>query len=99
LLGKHPSPELIKELSNELHVSKETPPCFLFHTDEDTAVPVENSLQFAAALRRAGVPFELHVYQHGAHGMGLGSKSTDPAQMHPWAGECRRWLKEQGFGK
>jgi acetyl esterase/lipase len=101
LLGKNPSPELIKELSNELHVSKETPPCFLFHTYDDTAVPVENSLEFAAALRRAGVPFELHIYQHGAHGMGLGTRSlkADPAEMHPWARECQRWLKEQGFGK
>ena len=101
LLGKNPSPELIAELSNELHVSKETPPCFLFHTFDDTAVPVENSLQFAAALRRAKVPFELHIYQHGAHGLGLGSKSLhpDPAELHPWARECQRWLKEQGFGK
>ena len=101
LLGKNPSPELVKELSNELHVSKETPPCFLFHTYDDTAVPVENSLEFAAALRRAKVPFELHIYQHGAHGMGLGTRSlaADPAEMHPWARECQRWLKEQGFGK
>jgi dipeptidyl aminopeptidase/acylaminoacyl peptidase len=99
LLGKEPSPELIRELSNELHVTKETPPCFIFHTDEDTAVPVENSLEFAAALRRAGVPFELHVYEHGGHGIGLGTVSADPTQMHPWTRECQRWLKEQGFGK
>jgi len=99
LLGKEPSLELIRELSNELHVTKETPPCFIFHTDEDAAVPVENSLEFAAALRRAGVPFELHIYEHGAHGLGLGTKSADLAQMHPWTRECQRWLKEQGFGK
>ena len=101
LLGKTPSPELIAELSNELHVSKETPPCFLFHTFDDTAVPMENSLEFAAALRRAKVPFELHIYQHGAHGLGLGSRSLhpDPAELHPWARECQRWLKEQGFGQ
>jgi acetyl esterase/lipase len=101
LLGTNATPEMIQELSNQLHVSKETPPCFLFHTSEDAAVPVENSLEFAAALRRCGVPFELHVYQHGAHGMGLGSRALhpDPARMHPWAGECQRWLKEQGFGR
>jgi acetyl esterase/lipase len=101
LLGKDPSPELIKELSNELHVTRETPPCFIFHTSEDTAVQVENSLEFAAALRRAKVPFELHIYEHGAHGMGLGTRSLqpDPAEMHPWTRECQRWLKEQGFGK
>jgi len=99
LLGKDPSPALIRELSNQLHVTRETPPCFIFHTDEDGAVPVENSLEFAAALRQATVPFELHIYEHGAHGLGLGTKSTDPAQMHPWTRECQRWLKERGFGK
>jgi acetyl esterase/lipase len=99
LLGKDPSPTLIQELSNEQHVTPETPPCFIFHTYDDGAVPVENSLDFAAALRRAKVPFELHIYEHGAHGLGLGTKSADPAQMHPWARECQRWLKERDFGK
>jgi len=99
LLGENPSPALIQELSNQLHVTRETPPCFIFHTYDDTVVPVENSLQFAAALRQAKVPFELHVYEHGAHGLGLGAKSADPAQTHPWTRECQRWLKEQGFGK
>jgi acetyl esterase/lipase len=99
LLGPNPSPELIKELSNELHVTKDTPPCFIFHTYDDGTVPVENSLEFAAALRRAKVPFELHIYEHGAHGLGLGTKSSDPAQMHPWTRECQRWLKEHGFGQ
>ena len=78
LLGKDPEPELVKLLSNELQVTKETPPCFLWHTWEDKAVKVENSLDFAAALQKAGVPFDLHVYQQGAHGMGL-------ATNHPWA--------------
>jgi acetyl esterase/lipase len=99
LLGPSPSPQLIDELSNERHVTKETPPCFIFATDEDKTVPVENSLEFAAALRRAGVPFELHIYQHGAHGLALGSKDYDPSKWHPWTTECRRWLKEQGFGQ
>jgi acetyl esterase/lipase len=99
LLGKDPSPSLIQELSNELHVSRETPPCFIFHADDDAVVPVENSLEFAAALRQAKVPFELHIYEHGGHGLGLGTKSADPAQMHPWTRECQRWLKERGFGK
>jgi acetyl esterase/lipase len=99
LLGKDPSPSLIHELSNQLHVTPETPPCFIFHTSEDAAVPVENSLEFAAALRQAKVPFELHIYEHGAHGLGLGTKSAEPAQMHPWTRECQRWLKERGFGK
>lgn len=92
LLGKNPSPELVKLLSNELHVTKDTPPCFIWHTWEDDAVKVENSLEFAAALRRAGVPFDLHVYQHGAHGIGL-------AGGHPWTKDCAYWLKAQGFVK
>ena len=96
LLGKDPSPELVKLLSNELQVTKETPPCFMFHTDEDTAVPVENSLTFAAALRRAGVPFDLHIYQKGRHGIGLADQPPFE-HRHPWANDCLFWLKEQGF--
>jgi len=55
--------ELVRELSNELQVTKDTPPCFIWHTYEDSAVPVENSMQFAEALRKAGVPYDLHIYQ------------------------------------
>src|SRR6185295_16287586 len=84
LLGKDPSPELARLLSNELQVTKETPPCFVWHTYEDTAVPVENSLLFADALRKAGVPFDLHVYQKGRHGIGLNDKPPF-ANAHPWA--------------
>ena len=90
LLGKEPSPELVKLLSNELQVTKDTPPCFIWHTWEDNAVKVENSLDFAAALQKAGVPFDLHIYQKGGHGMGLGNG-------HPWAQDCLFWLKAQGF--
>ena len=92
LLGKDPDPELVKLLSNELQVTKETPPCFIWHTWEDKAVKVENSLDFAAALQKAGVPFDLHVYQKGAHGLGLGKN-------HPWAQDCVFWLRVQGFVK
>ena len=92
LLGKDPDPELVKLLSNELQVTKETPPCFLWHTWEDKGVKVENSLEFASALQKAGVPFDLHVYQKGAHGLGLGKN-------HPWAQDCIFWLKVQGFVK
>jgi acetyl esterase/lipase len=99
LLGKDPSPELVRDLSNELQVTKETPPCFIWHTYEDKAVPVENSLQFAEALRKAGVPFDLHVYQKGAHGLGLGSNNYDPPKWHPWTKDCAIWLKVQGFAK
>ncbi|MDB6016263.1 MAG: Alpha/beta hydrolase [Pedosphaera sp.] len=99
LLGNNPSPELVKLLSNELQVSKETPPCFLFHTSEDTTVSVENSLDFASALHHAGVLFDLHIYEKGNHGMGLGSREYDPEKMHPWTKDCSLWLKAQGFTK
>jgi acetyl esterase/lipase len=98
LLGKDPSPELVKLLSNELQVTAQTPPCFIWHTYEDTAVKVENSLEFAAALRKAGVSFDLHIYQQGKHGIGLADKPpfTNP---HPWSRDCLFWLKVQGFVK
>ena len=95
LLGKDPPPELLRELSNELQVTPQTPPCFIWHTAEDSAVPVENSLHFAEALRKARVPFALHVYQKGAHGLGLGSTAWDPSKRHPWTGDLVFWLKTQ----
>lgn len=99
LLGTNPSPVLVEETSSELQVRKDSPPCFIWSTDDDRTVPIENSLEFAAALRKAGVPFELHVYQHGPHGQGLGSHDYDPSKWLPWVAECSRWLKEQGFVK
>lgn len=99
LLGPDPSPELVRDLSNELQVTRDTPPCFVWHTYEDGGVPVENSLQFAAALRKAGVPFDLHIYQKGAHGLGLGSGQWDPTRRHPWTADCAFWLKTRGFTK
>lgn len=98
LLGPNPPPELIEELSNAKHVTRQTPPCFIFHTAEDKAVPVENSLEFATALSRAHVPFEIHVYEHGRHGLALGSHDYDPHKFLPWTFECQRWLRERGFG-
>jgi acetyl esterase/lipase len=61
-------------------------------------VPIQNSLLFAAALAEHGVPFALHVYPRGAHGLGLGSREWDPAGRHPWTTQCALWLQEQGFG-
>jgi acetyl esterase/lipase len=98
LLGKDPDPELVKRLSSELQVTKDTPPCFLWHTWEDKGVKVENAMEFAAALQRAGVPFELHIYQKGQHGIGLKDKPPF-ANVHPWARDLVFWLKEQGFVK
>jgi acetyl esterase/lipase len=99
LLGNDPSPELVRALSNELQVTKDTPPCFIWHTYEDNGVPVENSLQFAEALRRAGVPCDLHIYQKGPHGLGLGTREWNPEKRHPWTRDCIFWLQVQGFVK
>jgi len=99
LLGKDPAPDLVRELSNELHVTKETPPCFIWHTGEDSSVPVENSLHFADALRKAGVRFDLHVYEKGGHGIGLGRQPYGGGDRHPWARDCLFWLKERGWVK
>ena len=99
LLGRQPSAELVRELSNELQVTAQTPPCFIWHTWEDKAVAVENSLQFAAALRKADVRFDLHIYEKGPHGLGLGTREWDPAHRHPWTHDLNFWLKEQEFAK
>ena len=98
LLGNNPDPELVKFLSSERQVTKDTPPCFLWHTSEDTAVPVENSLEFAAALQRSGVPFDLHIYQQGRHGLGLADKPPFK-NAHPWAADLVFWLQAQKFVK
>ncbi len=91
LLGDAPSPELVRHLSNELQVTPQTPPCFLWHTIEDAAVPIENSLHFVQALRRNQVPFSLHIYEKGRHGLGLGAGAP------PWAEQCLFWLSERNF--
>ncbi|WP_020616112.1 alpha/beta hydrolase [Paenibacillus daejeonensis] len=95
-LGDQPTEEQITLLSNELHVNEQTPPTFLWHTSEDAAVPVENSLSFAAALSRAGVPFDLHVYDHGRHGLGLAAEDSHIAN---WSQVCGLWLQGRQFGK
>ena len=101
LLGKNAPPELLASLSNEKNVTSNTPPCFMFHTSDDRSVPVSNSLLFADALSRAKVPYDLHIYQHGQHGMGLGGphggEHLDQALMHPWTVDCLHFLKEKGF--
>ena len=99
LLGNNPSAELVKLLSNELQVTPQTPPCFIWHTWEDGAVKVENSLDFAVALRRAGVRFDLHIYEKGGHGLGLGSGRYDPSKWLDWTRDCTSWLKVEGFGR
>ena len=98
LIGTNASPELEAQLSNELQVTSNTPPCFIWTTFEDKTVPMENSMLFAAALRKNHVPFALHIYEKGGHGMGLKDKPPF-AHPHPWAGDCLFWLNEQNFTK
>jgi len=94
LLGDNPDPKLVENLSNELQVTKDTPPAFLFHTTTDATVPVENSVMFYSALRKAGVPAELHVYERGPHGVGLAT--TDPV-LSTWPSRLADWLKIHGW--
>jgi len=94
LLGDQPGPELVALLSNDEQVTKDTPPTFLVHTMNDSAVPVENSLLFVSALRKAGVPFEFHLYERGPHGFGLGGK--DPI-LATWPDRCADWLRLHSF--
>jgi acetyl esterase/lipase len=94
LLGESPDPRLLDELSNEKAVSPRTPPAFLWHTAEDTAVPVENSLAFAQAMHQARVPVELHVFPRGRHGGGLWGQ--DPV-LSQWPRLCATWLQAMGF--
>lgn len=92
LLGKNADPELVRSLSNELQVTSDTPPAFLFHTDEDKAVPPMNSIVFYEALKHSGVPAELHIYQYGRHGLGL---ARDVPGTNDWPNRCREWLMQQ----
>jgi acetyl esterase/lipase len=94
LLGETPDPRLAADLSGERAVGARTPPTFVFHTADDAAVPVENSLAFAHALRQAQVPFELHVFPRGRHGVGL---APHDAVLSQWPKLCAAWLRAQGL--
>jgi acetyl esterase/lipase len=102
LLGPDATQEQLAGLSNETQVTEKTPPTFLAHTLADKGVPAENSMAFAMALREHGVPFELHVFEKGPHGLGLG-KGSKPLNVAPepsfeaWPPLCATWLKSRGF--
>jgi len=94
LLGDSPDPKLLEDLSNDLRVTPQTPPTFLFSTSEDTGVPAENSVAFYLALHKAHVPAELHIFQHGPHGVGL--DLGDPA-LGEWPKLLTNWLRGLGL--
>lgn len=94
LLGKTPSEKSVKYFSNELQVTKNTPPAFLVHSINDDAVPVENSINYTMALQQNKVPCELHLYQTGGHGYGMGkSKNTEST----WTAACEKWVEMNGL--
>lgn len=96
LLGEKPDPKLLEMMNLPKHVSKSTPPCFVWHTQEDDGVPPQNSELFAAAMRAAGVECEYHVFAKGKHGIGLADKAPY-AHVHPWATNLLFWLKQHGW--
>jgi acetyl esterase/lipase len=94
LLGENPSSEMINLLSNETQITEDTPPVFLWHTADDAAVDVENSLLFAAGLRRYKIPFDLHVFESGRHGLGMAEENPE---AKAWPEICEAWLRKRGF--
>jgi acetyl esterase/lipase len=94
LLGESADQALASSLSTDTRVTADTPPTFLFHTNADTAVPVENSITYFLALRRAGVPAELHVFKDGPHGVGL---ALDDPELSAWPTLLANWLRASGL--
>jgi acetyl esterase/lipase len=94
LLGDQPTEADLETLSNEKQVTELTPPTFLWHTADDASVHVENSFLFARALREKEIPFELHVFEQGRHGLGLANEED---QVRDWQSQCARWLKKHNF--
>jgi len=94
LLGDNPDSKLMQSLSDELQVTAQTPPTFLFHTTEDKTVPVENSVLFYLALRKAGVAAEMHIFERGPHGVGLALR--DPA-LALWPELLANWFRMRGL--
>jgi acetyl esterase/lipase len=97
LIGPDAPQSLVDELSNDRHVTARTPPTFIFHTVADQAVPVENALLYASALRKAGVPFEMHLYENGQHGVGLARGDRYQPALNTWPDRCVDWLRGRGF--
>lgn len=94
LLGDSPSEALVEDMSNELHVTKDTPPTFLFATTNDSTVPVMNSVMFYSALVKAGVPAEIHLFEKGPHGTGLAQSFPE---LRIWPELLEHWLQLNGW--
>ena len=96
LLGENADQTLARSLSTETRVTAETPPTFLFHTNADTTVPAENSVHYFLALRRAGVPAEMHIFKDGGHGAGL---PLQDLALSEWPRVLANWLRASGLLK
>ena len=94
LLGPNPSAELKHHLSVDEQVSAATPPTFLVHSTQDTTVPVENSMLFFQAMRRAKRPIELHIYPLGPHGSGMDPRLGPTSE---WPKLCETWMRFNGW--
>ena len=94
LLGEAADSALVASLSNETQVKADTPPTFLVHTSEDTSVPPQNSIYFYLALLEKGIPAEMHIYEKGRHGLGLGSRGS---AFSSWPERCEEWMEERGL--
>jgi acetyl esterase/lipase len=95
LIGKHPTRDQINYFSNELQITKETPPTFLVHASDDNVVKVENSIVFYQNLIKHSVAAELHIYQQGGHGFGLNNKTTSDS----WMDRCKNWMSANSWMK
>lgn len=93
LIGKNPSREKIKEYSNELQVTAQTPPAFLVHASDDNGVKPANSISYYEALLKNNVSAELHLYQKGGHGFGLNNKTTNDK----WTERLKNWLQNNKY--
>lgn len=99
-LGKDVPDEVALRFAPARNVRPDTPPCFVWQTVEDDKVIAENAITFATALRAAKIPFDLHLYEKGKHGIGIGlggKPYTPEAALHPWTRDCAFWLGQQGF--
>jgi acetyl esterase/lipase len=94
LLGDTPTQAEMDAMSAELHVTAQTQPTFLFSTTDDRTVPIMNSVMFYEALVKAGVPAEMHLFQHGGHGSGLAPANP---QLSPWTEMLIKWMRERGY--
>lgn len=98
LLGEAPTEEQLRAMSADQQVTERTPPTFLVHTTEDQGVPVANAMLFYTALVAHGVPVEMHIFERGRHGLGLGNEpGSENAEFAAWPGLCIAWMRVHGF--